>query len=136
ADHVSSLGQGNTLAGMKVVNAMFRSGPYGTPGMGGIKHGAGPPKAPKATLPGASTFKMPKIATGGKAEGDGIGEPVPIAAAGGEEVLSPDEIMNWMAKNGMKPDLKKGHAALDKWVVENRKEHIKTLKKLPGPAKD
>jgi hypothetical protein len=133
ADHISSLGQGNTLNGMKVVNNMFRSGPYGV-SAGSIKHGAGPPKPPKA--PGASTFKMPQIATGGKAKGDHIGEPVPIAAAGGEDVLSPEEILGWMAKNGMKPDLKKGHAALDKWVLSQRQKHIKTLKNLPGPAKD
>jgi hypothetical protein len=81
---------------------------------------------------------MPQIAKGGapKKHGDGVGEPVPIAAAGGEDVLSPQEILGWMVKNKMKPDLKLGHAALDKWVIEQRKKHIKTLKKLPGPAKD
>jgi len=52
-------------------------------------------------------------------------------AAGGEHVLSPDQVMK--VGGG---DIKKGHAILDHWVKENRKTHIKTLSKLPPPAKD
>jgi hypothetical protein len=29
-----------------------------------------------------------------------------------------------------------GHRLLDNWVVENRKNHVKTLQKLDPPAKD
>jgi len=183
ADHISSLGQGNTLNGMKVVNNMFRSGPYGV-SAGSIKHGPGAPKPPKAPAmmkakgglvdepplvtgnpddPPAAFHRPPRqvmppvrnvypdvpdnqeetemrkahfkkffgLKSGGKT--DGIGEPVPIAAAGGEDVLSPDEIMNFF---GGKMSLKDAHAALDKWVITQRKRHIKTLKGLPGPAKD
>jgi hypothetical protein len=60
----------------------------------------------------------------------GRAEPIEIVAAGGEVVLSPEQIK---ARFG---DLDKGHAALDAWVVESRKNHIKTLSELPGPAQD
>ena len=90
-----------------------------------IRHGAGVPR------PG----KVMKIATGGAsdaggARGDGIGQPVPIMAAGGEYVIPPHIVM---AIGG--GDAKKGHAILDKWVVSSRKKHVSTLRKLPGPAK-
>ncbi len=32
-------------------------------------------------------------------------------------------------------DLKHAHAALDKWVLKVRKDHIKVLRGLPPPAK-
>lgn len=64
------------------------------------------------------------MASGGKAPS------VPIVAAGGEHVLDPDEV-RW-AGGG---DLDTGHAVLDSFVKKIRKELIKTLQKLPGPAK-
>jgi hypothetical protein len=56
---------------------------------------------------------------------------VPIVAAGGEYVLSPDEVA--YAGNG---DMDAGHAALDEFVKRYRKKTINTLSKLPGPQKD
>jgi len=96
ADIVSSLGEGNTMAGYRAVKMMFKGAPYGAYAAGG-----------------------------------GVGEPVPIVAAGGEYVLSPDEVI-WAGRG----DLDAGHRALDKWITETRKELINTLKKLPGPKKD
>jgi hypothetical protein len=96
ADIVSSLGEGNTMAGFRAVKMMFRDAPQGA-----------------------------------YAEGGGVGEPVPIVAAGGEYVLTPDEVM-WAGKG----DLDVGHRALDKWITGTRQELINTLKKLPGPKKD
>jgi hypothetical protein len=96
ADIVSSLGEGNTMAGFRAVKLMFKNAP------------------PTA------------LATGGH-----VGNPVPIVAAGGEYVLSPDEVI-W-AGGG---DLDVGHRALDHWVKATRAELIKTLQKLPGPKKD
>lgn len=96
ADIVSSLGEGNTMAGYRAVKMMFKGAPYGAYAAGG-----------------------------------GVGEPVPIVAAGGEYVLSPDEVM-W-AGGG---DLDAGHRSLDKWITDTRKDLIDTLKKLPGPRKD
>ena len=96
ADIVSSLGEGNTMAGYRAVKMMFREAPKGAYAAGG-----------------------------------GVGEPVPIVAAGGEYVLSPDEVI-WAGKG----DLDAGHRALDNWITGTRKELIKTLQKLPGPRKD
>jgi hypothetical protein len=45
AQHIASIGQGNTMAGMSVASKMF-SGPYGASG-GKIAHGPGAPHAPK-----------------------------------------------------------------------------------------
>jgi hypothetical protein len=96
ADIVSSLGEGNTMAGYRAVKMMFRDAQEGA------------------------------FAAGG-----GVGEPVPIVAAGGEYVLSPDEVI-WAGKG----DLDAGHRALDNWIKATRKDLIKTLQKLPGPKTD
>ena len=96
ADIVSSLGEGNTMAGYRAVKMMFRD-----------------------------------AQDGAFAAGGGVGEPVPIVAAGGEYVLSPDEVI-WAGKG----DLDAGHRALDNWIKATRKDLIKTLQKLPGPKKD
>ena len=59
------------------------------------------------------------------------GKNVPILAAGGEHVISPDAVMRLGGGN-----LDHGHKILDKWVVQQRKKIIKTMQKLPGPARD
>ncbi|HVT27657.1 MAG TPA: hypothetical protein VHE81_06525 [Lacipirellulaceae bacterium] len=92
SDIVSALGEGNTLAGTRVLGEMF------------------PAQAPKLAY-----------ATGGK---------VPILAAGGEHVLSPEQVA---AVGG--GDLNQGHAILDAWVKNTRNDTIKTLRSLPGPQK-
>lgn len=121
ADHVSSMGQGNTINGVAQLNHMFKMGPFGSsPGV--IKGGAGAPRAPH-------------IKAAGGVAGKHHGEPVPINAAGGEFVVPPEKITEWMERSGFTPDIDAGHKALDKWVVEHRKKHRKTLAKLPGPAK-
>jgi len=94
ADHVSSLGEGNTANGLAILEEMFGDG--------------GEPLRPQE--PGAKG--------------------VPIMAADGEYVISPEKV----AEIGG-GDIDAGHKILDEWVVENRKNHIKTLSKLPGPAK-
>lgn len=96
ADIVSSLGEGNTMAGFRAVKAMFRKAPAGT-----------------------------------FAQGGSTGDPVAIVAAGGEYVLTPDEV-TW-AGGG---DMDVGHRALDEWIKKTRAETIQTLKKLPGPKRD
>lgn len=126
ADHVSSLGQGNTANGMAVLNRMFgsSSGPYGVGRNMPIKGGAGAPRPPA----------MPKADGGasdtGGARGEGVGHAVPINAAGGEYVVPPEVVTQIGHGN-----IKHGHAILDHWVVSNRKQHQKTLANLPGPAK-
>ncbi len=56
---------------------------------------------------------------------------MPIVAAGGEYVLSPEQVRG--VGNG---DLDTGHRVLDRFVKDTRAQLIKTLQKLPGPKKD
>ena len=85
------------------------------------------------TMAGFRTVKtmFGKATAGAYAEGGSVGEPVAIVAAGGEYVLTPDEVA-W-AGGG---DMDAGHKALDQWVKQTRAETISTLKKLPGPRRD
>lgn len=109
ADIVSGMGEGNTIAGFAHLKRMFGGNPYG---------GSSPDPYNQNTHP----YGMAK---GGKTSG------VPIVAAGGEHVLTPQQVMEAGAG-----DLDRGHRVLDKWVVHMRKELIRTLKDLPGPKRD
>ncbi len=121
AETVSHLGQSNTLSGMKVLNGMFGpNGPYGMAGTMKVAHGAGAPRPPALSA----------MSDSGGARGKGTGAPVDVVTAGGEYVIPPEIV----AKIG-DGDLKRGHAALDAWIMDRRKDHLRTLKKLPGPAK-
>lgn len=123
ADHVAALGQGNSISGASIVNKMFHSGPAGTPmpaqhaARASVPHLNLTPKAP-------ATPKATKFARGGH------GKPTPIIAAGGEIVLTPEQIIRRFGS------LEAGHKALDKWVIDTRKQHIKTLRGLKPPRKD
>lgn len=112
ADIVSAMGEGNTMAGFKQMKIIFGGTPYS--GSANIKMGGGPYGS---NLPG-------------KADG-GETESVPIVAAGGEYVVSPEQVR--MVGEG---DLELGHRVLDEFVKTYRKKTIKTLQKLPGPKKD
>lgn len=106
ADIVSSLGQGNTENGFHVLGKMF---------------------------PVAKTPRMPMRLGKGFAEGGDVEEgepPVDILAAGGEHVLDPDQVLE--VGGG---DPQRGHAILDAFIKHVRAETIKTLRKLPGPAR-
>lgn len=125
ADHVAALGQGNSIAGADHVNKMFKMGPYGTPASPGHGIKAQAPRlgnlTPKPPKPG-------KMARGGEPEG--TGKPTPIIAAGGEIVIPAHKVIEKFGS------LEKGHKALDRWVVETRKKHVKTLKGLKPPRRD
>ena len=113
ADIVSAMGEGNTMAGFKQMKIIFGGTPYSGPmsvKMGGGPYGADMPSSKAA---------------GGEAEA------VPIVAAGGEYVVSPEEVR--MVGEG---DLELGHRVLDEFVKTYRKKTIRTLQKLPGPKKD
>jgi hypothetical protein len=71
----------------------------------------------------AKMFPHPR-ASGGKVS-------VPIAAADGEEVVSPEQLE---AKFG--GDIDYAHKAMDAWVKHERKNIIHTMSRLPGPAQD
>ena len=115
AEHVSHIGQGNTMAGFTRLNRMFP-----------ITHGRGapgPPGTPRAPSPGKSLFK----AGGVVGQGD---DGVDIMGASGEYVIDPEEVRE--IGNG---NIGHGHDVLDAWVNKLKDEQIKVLKKLPGPAK-
>lgn len=90
ADVISALGEGNTLAGSKALEAAIGA-------------------------------HKPRFANGGG---------VKIIAAGGEYAIPPDVV-----KKLGDGDMDKGHNILDAFVKKTRAKNIKTLKKLPGPAK-
>ena len=116
ADIISAMGEGNTVAGFKSANIMFGGNPYG----GG--------KSPYGGSGGPYGARMPGKAEGGELSDDNL---VPIVAAGGEYVLSPEQVMNVG-----KGDLDAGHQILDHFVKKMRQKTIKTLSKLPGPKKN
>lgn len=84
------------------------------------------------TLAGAKFLKR-KFGGGGVlqfADGGEVPMAVPIVAAGGEFVLNPDQVRS--VGGG---DIKKGHDILDKFVLDTRAHHIKTLKNLAPPRR-
>ena len=112
ADVVSAHGEGATMAGFRVMRRTFGGTPYGG-GSAPYGQSGGPYGEPI-----------------GKADGGEVDEGVPIVAAGGEMVLSPEQV-RW-AGNG---SLEMGHKVLDEFVLRSRAKLIKTLKHLPGPSK-
>jgi hypothetical protein len=117
ADIISSMGEGNTMAGFKVAKNIFSAGAYGSKKLGsGMPYGA-------SGLP----YGAPSP---GKAMG-GSTDTVPIVAAGGEYVISPEDVM--ALGDGSLDD---GHKILDEFVKKQRAKTVNTLKKLPGPKKD
>lgn len=129
ADIVSGLGQGNSDAGNAILSKMFKSGPMGMKTAGGAKVGAAA-KLSTAPLPKGSKISSKMSSKMTFAEGGEV-EDVPVIAAGGEFILHPEQVMS--VGGG---DMKRGHAILDQFVLHSRKNLIKTLRKLPGPAKD
>lgn len=121
ADIISSMGEGNTMAGFKVANTIFSRipGMTGAPGVQAIPN--------KEDAPGIDA----QLGLKGKAKGGSIEEAVPIVAAGGEYVISPDDV-----RRIGEGDLDRGHQELDLFVKAMRAKAIKTLQKLPGPKKD
>lgn len=124
ADIPSALGQGNTMAGGEILKKMFSSGPYGMPAP---HFKSGRPRMGQGIKMPRPGLRAPKFQEGGEAEGD---DTVPVITAGGEYIIHPSVVQALGAG-----DMKIGHKLLDKFVLHTRKQHIKTLKKLPGPKK-
>lgn len=135
ADVVSGLGEGNTLAGAKLIQLALQSGPYGTQVKKMRPHQT-IPKPPGVDQQTEETETAPPDlmpqeprARGGKMLGRG--KTTPILGAGGEFMLSPADV-----RRIGQGDLKRGHDVLDHWVVQKRKEIAKEMLALPGPVKD
>jgi len=129
ADIISALGEGNTSSGFKIMKhaiLSMRGKPYKAEGMpykaSGLPYGARGTPYGKGDEPYG--VELPR-ARGGATP------PVPIVAAGGEYVISPEEVAD--IGGG---DIELGHRALDEFVLKTRAKTIDTLKKLPGPARD
>lgn len=120
ADIIGGMGQGNTIAGSHQFDKMLASGPYGSKLPMPRLHGTlpKPPGMPK--MLGAQHFSR-----GGRTKGM-----VPVIVAGGERILSPADVARLSGG-----DLERGHAMLDKFVVEARKHIVKHTQALPGPVK-
>lgn len=129
ADIVSAMGEGNTVAGFKIAKKLPRlfagqnrtkGAPYGAAGLPYQAEGGpyGSSGLPYDAVP------PPKAAGGSTSV-------VPIVAAGGELVYSPEEVT--MIGGG---NLDDGHKVLDQFVTQLRAQTVKTLKNLPGPKKD
>lgn len=105
--------------------------PISTKALHGAEKGASP--AEKKRIVFAENARKWHHAEGGKADGDRhAGKPVPILAAGGEFVISPDDVKRFWGGG----DIKRGHANLDEWVMHERKKIAKKMLALPGPAQD
>ena len=160
ADIVSMIGEGNTGAGQAILAKMFlpmqaQSGkqislmaqhaPFGA--AGSAPYGAQmphlpvkpmpPPRPPAppeqgvyAPIPPSGTHAHGGIVPPGQPAEEGPRPGTPINISGGEFVVPPNEV-----KRRGRGDVNRGHEILDAWVRQLRAEHIKTLKKLPGPAK-
>jgi len=102
------------MAGFKIARRMFSGKPYSQQ------------KQPYSSegMPYAQGKPYGARASGGRA-------PVEVVVAGGEYVITPEEVTQ--LGNG---DIDHGHEILDHFVTGYRKKTIETLKKLPGPKRD
>lgn len=117
SETISHLGENNTLAGLEKIKQL---GAHGLRKLVHSAHGAG------------GIIRKHK-AKGGAAVADSqnVGRPVGVVVAGGEHVLSPEEV--GVIGDG---DVPLGHRLLDNWVMQNRKDHLATIRKLKPPARD
>ena len=116
ADVPSALGQGNSMAGGKILDRLFKRGPSGT----------------NLGLKGRKRAGRMFMADGGDVDiaDGGDHEPVDIVAAGGEWIMTPEEVA--AVGDG---DVDVGHKILDDFVLSVRKKHMQTLKGLPRPKR-
>lgn len=129
ADVVSGIGQGNSLAGAAILQKAFAVGPYGVPLPSVRSSGPGIPKPPPVF---SGSYMAPAAKRGGRTrkEEKHVGKPTPILAAGGEFIVPVDAVRE--IGGG---DLRRGHDALDAWVVETRRSTVKEMARLPGPKR-
>lgn len=128
ADIVSAYGEGNTMAGFKVLRRLFGGQPYDKSkepysGKGAPYNQTG--DTPYGGDGGPYNENLEPHAKGGETK------KVPVVVAGGEYILHPEQV-----RAIGKGDLDTGHAVLDEFVKRSRKDLIKTLSKLPPPKKD
>jgi hypothetical protein len=138
ADIVGGMGEGNTLSGFKVAAKLPRSmfEVHNRTGKGTAPYGQGA-KTPYGE--GAAPYRQSGLPYGAPPPGSARGgaadrgaSSVPIHAAGGEYVYSPEECA-MIAPDGSADT---GHKILDEFVKQYRASLIKKLDSLPGPKKN
>lgn len=113
ADVVAGFGEGNSMAGANAWTKMLQMGPGGIP-------------MPQSR--GRNMMPSPPRPFQEKASG-GATDMRPVALSHGEFVVTPEQVL--ALGQG---DMEKGHAILDKIIVESRKEIIAQMSKLPKPV--
>jgi hypothetical protein len=150
ADVVSGMGEGNSMAGALIIDKALHTNPYGIHGERYSNNRNTIPKAPSAYQTEEGSYRMSHLrgaealAKGGRARK--FDHPkVPVVLAGGEFVVPPHTIAYHPHLGGGDPDnpdpkayqraLLKGHKVLDAFVLQQRDQHIATLKRLPPPER-
>lgn len=126
AEVIAGLGDGNSLAGARVMDAILGSGPHGTPmprSSGVSRSVRPPPPFREEAAKGGAISIFPKRESGG-ATG------TKVALSDGEYVVHPKHV-----KRIGGGDIKRGHRILDAWVMAQHKKHLDKLKKYEGPVK-
>lgn len=129
ADVIAGLGEGNSLAGARVMQGILDTGPGGIPLPRGNR-GMGAPRPPPAFREPAATGGAIRLFPKERKSGGANDDETPVALSDGEFAITPHHVAAWG-----KGDIKKGHKLWDDWIVMRRKKDIATLKKLPGPVK-
>jgi len=120
AEEIAGLGEGNSLMGARVINAMLGSGPHGIAQPHG-RAGHGPPRPPAPP-------REYQAKGGGVQQGE---QPTTkVALSHGEYSMTPEQVMQFTGRN----DLKSAHRVMDLFTMELRKRHIKELKGLEPPV--
>lgn len=132
ADVISGLGQGNSLAGDRVMNEALKIGPYGTPHPQ-VTHGHGPPRAPG--VPGEVEREMFGYSEGGRAPDKGVSHTL---MAGGEKIIPPEDWTDgkfWYrgVRSIGEGDIDLGHARLRELTHRVRDHVMKFLESAPEP---
>lgn len=118
ADIVSGLGEGNTLAGNRVIEKMLLDGSLSRKSSGGSAY----------ALHHSQNLTV-KYGLRGPYHDEGA--LVPVIVAGGEYIIPPEKVRE--IGDG---DMDEGHDVLDAFVISQRRALRKKLSKLPGPAQD
>lgn len=135
AQEVAGLGQGNSLAGARLMQEALRIGPHGVPRPQEI-HGRGPPSHEPPGIPGAERSELSGFAKGGAAEKDhGIAH---CLVAGGELIIPrhdwTDGVNDYRGVESVgEGDIKEGHRLLREMVHHIRNHTIKFLRSAPEP---
>lgn len=138
ADVIAGLGQGNSLAGARVMDAILGSGPHGIslPRGGGGRGAPRPPAPVRAAANGGPIQLFPERRAAGGVKGK---QETPVLLSHGEYSIAPHHCERIGTLKGVEehPDVRRrrGHSLLDRWVVDQRKKQVREIKNLPPPVK-